>query len=375
MIADRVEPIRIRVLGIGGAGSNAVDQMLKGGVEQIDYVAVNTDMQALRRSSAPRKIHIGERVTNGLGAGGDPEVGRRAAMDSVAELEEAVAGCDMLFVVAGFGGGTGTGASPVVARLARERGVLTVCIATTPFEFEGRKRRAQAAEGIERMEEFVDTVIAVSNDSLFDVADMNLSMMDAFAFANDVLSEGVQCIARLINRTGLINLDFADVRTIMSNGGRAALGFSAGRGEGSAVDAARRALDCPLFDRAALPRARGLLISIMGGDDLGLREVRDAAAAISELSSGSAHVIFGALADEEFRGQRLVTVLATSLDGDGAEAALAAAAGRRAEQTLIDFDAAGGEGFERTDPTIIDGVNYDVPTFMRRGVHVSPAAA
>jgi cell division protein FtsZ len=375
---DVIRPVRIRVVGIGGAGSNAVEQMLKGNIENVDYIAINTDRQALMQSSAPRKMHIGEQITHGLGAGGNPDVGRQAAMDSLAEIEEMVAECDILFLVAGFGGGTGTGATPVVAQAAREKNILTVCIATTPFDFEGQKRKSQALEGVRRVGDHADTVISVANDKLFQIADMNLSLTEAFAFTNDILSEGVQCIARLINKAGLINLDFADVRTIMANGGRAALGFSVGAGQGSAAEAARRALDNPLFDLDALPRARGLLISIMGGDDLGLREVREAAEKISSLGNKNAHVIFGAVVDAEFRGQRLVTVLATSLDGERADDKefLPAAKGASVQeavpqQTLIDLDFNSYEHFEETEPTIVEGENLDVPTFLRKRVQVT----
>lgn len=375
--SEEIHPIRIKVLGVGGAGSNALDQMLKGSMPHIEYVAINTDRQALAQSSASHKIHIGERITHGLGAGGNPEVGRQAALASLTEIEEAVADCDILFLVAGFGGGTGTGATPVIAQSGREKNVLTVCIATTPFEFEGHKRKAQALEGLRRVGEFADTMIAVPNDKLFQIADLSLSMVEAFAFTNDILAEGVQSIARLINKTGIINVDFADIRTIMARGGRGALGFATGVGNGSAVDAARRALANPLFDQEALPRARGLLISIMGGDDLGLGEVKEAAETISALGNRNAHVIFGALVDAEFRGQRLVTVLATSLDGESEE--MTATQPERherreeravAEQTLIDLDFSSYRHFERTEPTIVEGENLDIPTFLRRGVVV-----
>jgi len=375
---EAIRPVRIRVLGIGGAGSNALDQMLKSNIENIGYIAINTDKQALARSNAAKKMHIGERITHGLGAGGNPDVGRQAAMDSLTEIEEAVTECDILFLVAGFGGGTGTGAAPVVAQAAREKNILTVCIATTPFDFEGQKRKSQALEGVRRVDDHADTVITVANDKLFQIADMSLSLAEAFAFTNDILSEGVQCIARLINKTGLINLDFADVRAIMANGGRAALGFSASSGQGSAVEAAQRALENPLFDLEALPRARGLLISIMGGDDLGMREVKEAAEKISELGNRNAHVIFGAVVDAEFRGQRLVTVLATSLDGERekAEESQAAVSGAQAhvsvpQQTLIDLDFNSYEHFEDTEPTIVEGENLDVPTFLRKRVQVT----
>ena len=373
--------VRIRVLGVGGAGSNALDQMLKEGGDRIDYVAINTDRQALARSHSPHKIQIGEQITHGLGAGGNPDIGRQAAMDSVADLEAPLDGCDLLFLVVGLGGGTGTGAVPVIAQMARERNILTVCIATTPFDFEGQKRKAQALEGLRLVDEHADTVIVAPNDKLFQVADLNGSMKEAFDFTNDILAEGVQCIVRLISRTGMINLDFADVRTIVSRGGRAALGYAVGTGPGSAVEAARRALDSPLFDQDALSRARGLLISIMGGDDLGLREVQDAAATISRMGNRNAHVIFGALVDPAFRGRRLVTVLATTLDGERAradeapgEATVEQPAAAVPQQTLIDLDFKSYEHFEDTEPTILDGENLDIPTFLRKGVRVSAAA-
>lgn len=381
MNEEVMHQVRIRVLGIGGAGSNALDRMLDAEGGRIDCVAINTDRQALAQSRAPHKIQIGEKITRGLGAGGNPEVGRQAAMDSAAALEAALDACDLLFIVAGFGGGTGTGVSPVVAQMARDRDILTVVIATTPFDFEGQKRKAQALEGLRLVDDCADTVIVAPNDRLFQSADMNGSMMEAFALTNDILAEGVGCIVRLITRTGLINLDFADVRSIVCRGGRAALGFGTDTGQGSAVGAARRALDNPLFDQEALSRARGLLISIMGGDDLGLREVQEAAVTISRMGNRNAHVMFGAVVDSAFRGSRLVTVLATSLDRGRMEAgeALAEEAGEPAtlpvpQQTLIDLDFRSYEHFEHTEPTILEGENLDIPTFLRKGVRVGAAA-
>lgn len=377
MNSEEIRPVRIRVIGIGGAGSNALDQMLASDIGDIEYIAVNTDRQALLRSRAVHKIQIGENITNGLGAGGNPDIGRQAALGSLPVLEDAVEDCDILFLVAGFGGGTGTGATPIVAQAARERGILCVSLVTTPFEFEGHRRKAQAVEGLRSVDEFADTVIGVCNDKLFKIADSDLSMVEAFAFTNDVLAEGVQCIARLINKTGLINLDFADVRTIMAGGGRSALGFAACSGHGSAVEAARRALDNPLFNKEALPKARGLLISIMGGDDLGMGEVREAAVTISQQAGKNAHVIFGAVVDPEFRGQRLVTVIATSLNGASAKVFEAPAGndiGKKPhgapQQALIELDFTSSEHFEDTEPTIIEGENLDIPTFLRRRVSI-----
>ncbi len=374
MKTGEIHPIRIKVFGVGGGGSNALDQMLNSGIDNVEYIAVNTDRQALDRSAAQRKIHIGDNITHGLGAGGNPEIGRKAAVDSLPELEEAVSGSDMLFLVAGFGGGTGTGATPVVVQAARDKGILTVCLVTTPFEFEGQKRKAQAMEGLRKVEELAETVVAVCNDKLFEIANVNLSMVEAFAFTNDVLAEGVQCIARLINKTGLINLDFADVRTIMLSGGRSALGFSACSGQSTAIQATRNALKNPLFDQEALPRARGLLISIIGGDDLGLREVRESVEEISQMTNRNANVIFGAVVDAEFRGQRLVTVLATGLDDSRPRAVETFTEKTEEEvaipqeQTLIDLDFNSYEHFVNTEPTIFEGENLDVPTFLRKRI-------
>jgi cell division protein FtsZ len=305
----------IRVVGVGGAGLNAINRMVDAGVSQVEFVAVNTDLQQLQTSDAPVKIHIGRDLTRGLGSGADPEVGRRAAEESVDQIKQALRGSDMVFVTAGEGGGTGSGAAPVVARIAREVGALAVGIVTTPFRFEGTRRREAAEAGVEALREACDTVIVIPNDRLLEVLDRSTSMLDAFRVADDVLRQGVQGICDLITMPGLINLDFADVRTVMKDAGSAlmGIGFSSG-GEGRAREAAERALRSPLID-TEIVGARGILLSIAGGDDLSLIEVNDAAEVVRSAATDETNIIFGATIDERLTGQVWVTVVATGLGG------------------------------------------------------------
>jgi cell division protein FtsZ len=308
----------IKVVGVGGAGLNAVNRMIDAGISQVEFIAVNTDIQALRTSDAPVKIHIGRELTQGLGSGSDPDVGRRAADESYDELKSELRGSDMVFVAAGEGGGTGSGAAPIVARIARELGALTVGIVTTPFRFEGTKRRSQAEHGIAELRAACDTTIVIPNDRLLEVLERSTSMLDAFKVADDVLRQGVQGICDLITMPGLINLDFADVRTIMSDSDTAlmGIGFSSSSGEGRAREAAERALRSPLID-AEITGARGILLSIAGGDDLTLVEVNDAAGVIRAAATDDTNIIFGATVDERLTGQVWVTVVATGFGGRG----------------------------------------------------------
>jgi cell division protein FtsZ len=301
----------IRVVGVGGAGLNAVDRMIDAGIGQVEFIAVNTDLQQLHTSDAAAKIHIGRDLTEGLGSGSDPDVGRRAAEESYDELKSALRGSDMVFVAAGEGGGTGSGAAPVVARIARELGALTVGIVTTPFRFEGTKRQAQARAGIEELRRSCDTTIVIPNDRLLEVLDRSTSMLEAFRVADDVLRQGVQGICDLITLPGLINLDFADVKTIMRDSGSAlmGIGFSSAE-EGRAREAAERALRSPLMD-TEVAGARGILLSIAGGDDLSLIEVNEAAEAIRDAATDDTNIIFGATIDDRLTGQVWVTVIAT----------------------------------------------------------------
>src|SRR5579862_9758117 len=302
----------IRVVGVGGAGLNALDRMMDAGITQVDFVAVNTDIQQLQMSDAPVKVHIGSELTEGLGSGADPEIGRRAAEEGYDNLKRTLRGSDMVFVTAGEGGGTGSGAAPVVARIARELGALTVGIVTLPFKFEGTRRRKQAEAGVEALRQACDTVIVIPNDKLLEVLDKSTSMLDAFRIADDVLRQGVQGITDLITNPGMINLDFADVRTIMKDAGSALMGIGFATGENRAREAADRALRSPLID-TELVGARGILLSIAGGDDLSLYEVNEAAEAVRSAATDDTNIIFGATVDERLTGQIWITVVVTGV--------------------------------------------------------------
>ncbi len=306
----------IRVVGVGGAGLNALNRMIEAGISQVDFVAVNTDLQQLKTCEAPIKLHVGRELTQGLGSGSDPEIGRRAADESYDQIKNVLRGSDMVFVTAGEGGGTGSGAAPVVSRIARELGALTVGIVTLPFRFEGTRRRQQAEDGTEALRSVCDTVIVIPNDRLLEVLDRSTSMLDAFRVADDVLRQGVQGICDLITMPGLINLDFADVRTIMSDAGSALMGIGFATGEHRAREAAERALRSPLID-TEITGARGILLSISGGEDLTLLEVNEAAEVIRGAATEETNIIFGATIDERLNGQIWVTVVATGIGKQG----------------------------------------------------------
>jgi cell division protein FtsZ len=342
----------IKVIGVGGAGINAVNRMIDAGITQVEFVAVNTDIQALQVSDAPVKIHIGRELTQGLGSGADPDIGRRAAEEDYDELRQELRGADMVFVAAGEGGGTGSGAAPVVAKIARDGGALTVGIVTTPFKFEGTKRRAQAEKGIAELRAACDTTIVIPNDRLLEVLEKSTSMLDAFKVADDVLRQGVQGITDLITMPGLINLDFADVRTIMANSETAlmGIGFSSAGPESRAREAAERALRSPLID-AEITGASGILLSIAGGDDLSLMEVNEAAEAIRAAAMEDTNIIFGATVDDRLTGQVWVTVVATGFGGRG----------RRATRT----ESGGGWSLPGTRRKSGGDDDLDVPGFMR----------
>jgi cell division protein FtsZ len=305
----------IRVVGVGGAGLNALNRMIDSGLSDVDFIAVNTDIQQLTLSDAEIKVHIGRELTKGLGSGAAADIGRRAAEEAHDQLKRILRGSDMVFVTAGEGGGTGSGAAPVVARIARELGALTVGIVTMPFRFEGTKRKGQAEAGVDELRANCDTVITIPNDRLLEVLDRDTSMLDAFRVADDVLRQGVQGITDLITMPGLINLDFADVRTIMKDAGTAlmGIGFSA-NGENRAREAAERALRSPLID-TEVTGARGILLSVAGGDDLTLFEVNEAAEVVRQAATDETNIIFGATVDERLAGQVWVTVVATGLGG------------------------------------------------------------
>ena len=347
----------IKVVGIGGGGSNAVNRMVEAGVKGVEFIAVNTDAQALLMSDADYKVHIGIGLTKGLGAGADPDVGLQAAEESRAEIKEALQGADMVFITAGEGGGTGTGAAPVIAQIAKEEiGALTVGCVTRPFAFEGRKRAQQADEGIKRLREHVDTLIVIPNDRLLQVAEKKTSILDAFRIADDVLRQGTQGITDLITVPGLINLDFADVRTIMQDAGSALMGIGVATGDNRAHEAAKAAISSPLLE-SSIEGAQGVLLSIAGGSDLGLFEVNEAAEVVAAAAHPDANIIFGAVIDDSMLDSIRVTVIATGFDG-------------RRKQSSLELD----EDGESTLPTAasvptfepITEDDLDIPAFLRR---------
>ena len=307
---------QIKVVGVGGGGSNAVDRMIAVGVQGVEFIALNTDAQALSNSSAPVRMRIGDKITRGLGCGGDPVLGEKAAQESAEEIAELLRGADMVFVTAGMGGGTGTGGAPKVAEIARKLGALTVGIVTKPFSFEGARRGRLAQEGIARLREHVDTLIVVPNDRLLQVVDRKASMRDAFLAADDLLRQGIQGISELITGTGLVNVDFNDVRSIMGNGGSALMAIGTGKGQNRAVDAATQAVNSHLLD-VSIDGARGVLFNIKGGEDLTLFEVNDAAEIIRQMVDPDANIIFGAMLDEAMADTVQITVIATGFDADG----------------------------------------------------------
>lgn len=303
----------IKVIGVGGAGNNAVNRMLDLGIKNVDFIAVNTDRQALQKSKANTKIQIGEKITRGLGAGANPDVGAQSAEESKQEITEVLRGADMVFVTAGMGGGTGTGAAPTVAGLAKEMGILTIGVVTKPFTFEGKKRLAQAERGIESLKGKVDTLIVIPNDKLLQVIDRKTSMAEAFMMADDILRQGVQGISDLITVTGAINLDFADVKTIMQNTGMAHMGIGFASGENKAEDAAKQAIQSPLLE-TTIEGARGVIINVTGGIDLGLQEVNTAAELIQRSVDPEANIIFGTVVDESMNDEIQITVIATGFE-------------------------------------------------------------
>ncbi len=305
---------KIRVIGVGGGGGNAISSMIQhNNIQGVDFVAINTDAQALLRNPASTKVQVGENLTKGLGSGGDPEIGRQAAEESAEKIKDMLEGSDMVFLTAGMGGGSGTGATPVVAKIAKEVGALTVAVVTKPFAFEGTRRMVAAEEGIENLKDKVDTLIVIPNQRIMDVVDRKLSLLEAFKVADSVLGQGVQGISEIITMPGLVNVDFADVRTIMSNAGSALMGIGTGIGENRAQAAARAAIASPLLE-VTMDGARGVLFNIVGGNDLTMTEVDEAAKIISSSADPDANIIFGATIDETMHDQIRITVVATGFD-------------------------------------------------------------
>ncbi len=343
----------IKVVGVGGGGGNAVNRMIDAGLKGVEFIAVNTDAQALLMSDADVKLDLGRELTRGLGAGSDPEVGRQAAEDHRGEIEEVLRGADMVFITAGKGGGTGTGGAPIIAEVAKSIGALTIGVVTRPFTFEGRRRSVQAEQGIQTLKEKVDTLIIIPNDRLLQVSDDKTSMLNAFKMADEVLLQGVQGITDLITTPGLINTDFADVKMIMTNAGSALMGIGYASGEGRAVAAARSAISSPLLE-ASIEGARGILLNISGPSDLGLFEVNEAAEIISEAAHPDANIIFGAVIDDALGDEARITVIAAGFDrfeGERREAGL----GLRDEEPQGDD----------TDDLGLGDDEFDVPDFLR----------
>jgi cell division protein FtsZ len=348
----------IKVVGIGGGGTNAVNRMVDAGLTGVEFIAVNTDAQALLMCDADVKIHIGSQATRGLGAGADPAVGLEAAQESRDELKEALKGADMVFITAGEGGGTGTGGAPILAQLSRELNALTVGVVTKPFSFEGRKRATQAQRGIDELRDDVDTLIVIENDRLLQVVERQTSIVDAFKVADDVLRQGVQGITDLITIPGLVNLDFADVRTIMREAGSALMGIGSASGENRAVEAARSAVSSPLLE-ASIAGATGILLNVTGGPEIGLFEVNEAAGVVTGAADQNANVIFGAVIDDSLGDEVRVTVIATGFGPARARRRRPAAAGvETATEEAVQREPA-REGFEVPDDVL------EVPSFLR----------
>ena len=303
----------IKVIGVGGAGNNAVNRMIEAGIRNVEFIAVNTDRQTLNESKANSKIQIGEKLTRGLGAGANPDIGSQAAEESKAEIAEVLKGADMVFVTAGMGGGTGTGAAPIVAATAKEMGILTIGVVTKPFTFEGKKRLAQAERGVASLKGKVDTLVVIPNDKLLQVIDRKTSMIEAFRMADDVLRQGVQGISDLISVPGVINLDFADVRTIMLNQGMAHMGIGSASGENRAEDAAKQAIQSPLLE-TSIEGARGIIINITGGSDMGLHEANTAAELVQRSADPEANIIFGTVIDDSMGDELQIAVIATGFE-------------------------------------------------------------
>jgi len=351
-LADEVSTgARIKVIGVGGGGSNAVNRMVQVGLDGVELVVANTDLQALKHSPAPIKLQIGSKLTKGLGAGADPNVGRQAALEDTEKIIQALDGADMIFVTTGLGGGTGTGAAPVIASLASELGALTVAVVTKPFKFEGKKRLMQAERGLEALRDCVDTIITIPNERLLAIIERTTSLTDAFSTADDVLRQAIQGISDLILVPGMINLDFADVKTIMAGMGLAMMGTGVAEGQDRALEAARRAISSPLLEGATVNGARGVIINVTGGPDLSLVEVSEASMIVHEAADEDANIIFGAVVDPALKGKVKITVIATGFGQPSAAASESApvAVGSSA-QTPVDMSTYAEQARIRPEP-------------------------
>ena len=352
----------IKVIGVGGAGNNAVNRMIEAGIKNVEFIVLNTDKQDLNKSKATTKLQIGEKLTRGLGAGANPDIGAQAAEENKAEIAEIIKGADMVFVTAGLGGGTGTGAAPVVAQAAKELGILTIGVVTKPFTFEGKKRLAQAERGIASLKGKVDTLVVIPNDKLLQVIDRKTSMIEAFRMADDVLRQGVQGISDLIAVPGLINLDFADVKTIMLNQGMAHMGIGIASGENRAEDAAKQAIQSPLLE-TSIEGARGVIINITGGSDVGLLEANTAAELVQRSADPEANIIFGTVTDDSMGDEIKITVIATGFEKDSDRAG-----NTGYEGIVADAWRKRSSNVQTATTSSVDNSsdNLDIPTFLRK---------
>lgn len=389
---DVLSPVRIKVIGIGGAGCNAINTMITSGLSRVDFIASNTDLQALDRSLAPYKIQLGPDRTRGLGAGAKPEIGRDAALESREHIRECIDGADMVFVTAGMGGGTGTGAAPIVASIAREMGILTVGVVTKPFQYEGQRRHKHAEEGIRELRRHVDTLLIIPNQRLLGIVDKATPLLEAFKVADDVLRQAIQGIADVITTTGHVNVDFADVRTVMSHTGRAVMGMGVAQGQNRAIEAAQKAMCSPLLEEGSVEGARGVLLNITGGPSMSLHEIEEAASIIQQTADPEANIIVGQVINPDIGEELIITVIATGFERDenlaiaGTEADRApnrltkpiqpvlagVVASLGTERPMKDLDRPTylrriSEARELTDRAALTGEDeWDVPTFLRK---------
>ncbi len=364
---EAVNPARIKVIGVGGGGGNAVNRMIKSGLSGVEFYLMNTDAQVLQFGAAPNKVRLGTKLTNGLGAGGDPKVGEDAAEEARQEITAAIEGADMVFVTAGMGGGTGTGAAPIVARVAKELGILTIAVVTKPFGFEGKRRANQAMQGIEKLKEAVDAIIVIPNDNLLGVVDRKFSLMESFAIVDEVLMRGVQGITDIITIPGLINVDFADVRSVMQASGSALMGIGKGQGEGRAEEAARNAIDSKLLE-TTIDGAKGVIVNITGGPDLGLADVTKAMTIINDAVQDDAIVIFGAVTDENMQGEIKITVIATGFELKS-HSAIQAEKAQTKQLSAADFFSGAFNTPKKTEtsaPTLPGLSNIEIPDFLKK---------
>ena len=348
---------QIKVIGVGGGGNNAVNRMIESDLKGVEFIAVNTDKQALFTSKAEHKIQIGEKLTRGLGAGANPEIGKKAAEESREDIEKVLDGADMVFITAGMGGGTGTGAAPIVAEIAKELGILTVGVVTKPFTFEGKRRMVHAEQGVQELKDRVDTLVTIPNDRLLQVIEKKTTMLDAFRMADDILKQGVQGISDLIAVPGLVNLDFADVKTIMVEQGLAHMGIGKASGENRAAEAAKQAIQSPLLE-TSIEGAKGVLLNITGGCNLGLFEVNEAAELVTQAADPDANIIFGAVIDEELKDEIRITVIATGFDEDVFENI------DKTKVKTLNINSQKESNTSANRPREID--ELDIPIFLRR---------